>query len=94
MHNSMKAIKRVITSMPTSPNHVTTNVEFLKIRYSIIETIAAPAAATNTPTKYNAGELGICAPSAIDAAIVPGPVVSGNVIGKKLRLTTSALFIS
>ena len=40
------------------------------------------------------GDLGICAPSAIAAAMLPGPVVRGKVIGKKLRRTISVSLMS
>jgi hypothetical protein len=50
----------------------------------------APIVTASAVSTYSAGWRGMPAPMAIDAAIVPGPVVSGKVIGKKLRLTTSA----
>ena len=51
--------------------------------------MAAPSNATAAPCTYKAGELGNLAPSAIDAAMEPGPVVRGKVMGKKLRRTMS-----
>ena len=77
MQSNMKAIIRIITSVPMVPSRTMTVTAFLKTRYSTSDTSSAPPADISTPSAYLIGSVGICAPSAIDAAMVPTSIIHG-----------------